>query len=209
MEQSVFINDDVLERIKNELDELNKAITVNEKFGKQKYENLIESRTSHLSDAIEQNPRFDSLIQIAHEEIKKKRAATILEYYLRKQGYVCKSSNALNYSKFANIALIPTSSLSKFFNVETYQERLKTKTLQRIIIALRMPHQDAVSFLHAAGSSFYEASLTDMLVSAFINSNYLGTQSASDALIELSNFMEYYSAISEEIGEKPLKDFWK
>ena len=37
MEQSVFINDDVLARIKNELDELNKAITVNEKFGKQKY----------------------------------------------------------------------------------------------------------------------------------------------------------------------------
>ena len=43
MEQSVFINDDVLERIKNELDGLNKAITVNEKSGKQKYRNLFKS----------------------------------------------------------------------------------------------------------------------------------------------------------------------
>lgn len=204
MEQSVFINDDVLEKIKKELATFNKSISENEKFKKQK---SLESKTLSFSYQIEPNSKFDSLIQIANAEKKKKRATTILEYYLRKRGYVCKSSNALNHSKFADIALVSTSSLSKFFSGDTYQERLKIETLQRIIIALRIPPQDAVSLLHAAGSSFYESSPRDMLVFAFIHSNYLDSPSASDALIEISNLIEYYSSKSKEIGGRPLKNF--
>ena len=207
MEQSVFINDDVLERIKNELAELDKAIVGKEKSGNPKTQKSIEANALHTSDRIEQNSRFDSLIQIADAELKKKRATTILEYYLRKRGYVCKSSNALNYSKFANTALISSSSLSKFFLGDFYQERLKNETLQRIIVALRMPPRDAVSFLHAAGSSFYESSVRDMLVSAFVQSNYLGNQSAYDALIEMSNLMRYYTEVSGGVCEKSFKNF--
>ena len=101
----------------------------------------------------------------------------LLDEYLVANGYVRKNGS-INYPRFYKIAEIPQPSWNRYFNGTNGNAPIET--LLKIVLALRMPTQDAIKFMSSAGSGFYTGNEQDMLILAFIDSDYLGLTEVVD-----------------------------
>ena len=101
----------------------------------------------------------------------------LLDEYLVANGYVRKNGS-IDYPRFYKIAEIPQPSWNRYFNGTNGNAPIET--LLKIVLALRMPTQDAIKFMSSAGSGFYTGNEQDMLILAFIDSDYLGLTEVVD-----------------------------
>ena len=116
----------------------------------------------------------------------------LLDEYLVANGYVRKNGS-IDYPRFYKIAEIPQPSWNRYFNGTNGNAPIET--LLKIVLALRMPTQDAIKFMSSAGSGFYTGNEQDMLILAFIDSDYLG-------LTEVVDIQNMVFDLLEILGEK-------
>ena len=116
----------------------------------------------------------------------------LLDEYLVSNGYVRKNGS-IDYPRFYKIAEIPQPSWNRYFNGTNGNAPIET--LLKIVLALRMPTQDAIKFMSSAGSGFYTGNEQDMLILAFIDSDYLG-------LTEVVDIQNMVFDLLEILGEK-------
>ena len=135
---------------------------------------------------------FNELRRKGRKMASRRDDRALLDEYLVANGYVRKNGS-IDYPRFYKIAEIPQPSWNRYFNGTNGNAPIET--LLKIVLALRMPTQDAIKFMSSAGSGFYAGNEQDMLILAFIDSDYLG-------LTEVVDIQNMVFDLLEILGEK-------
>lgn len=172
---------------------LNPSISLEKRY------TLANASAASISGYVGEEDASSPMVTIFNELRRKGRKMAgrrddraLLDEYLVANGYVRKNGS-INYPRFYKIAEIPQPSWNRYFNGTNGNAPIET--LLKIVLALRMPTQDAIKFMSSAGSGFYTGNEQDMLILAFIDSDYLG-------LTEVVDIQNMVFDLLEILGEK-------
>ena len=157
---------------------LNPSISLEKRY------TLANASAASISGYVGEEDASSPMVTIFNELRRKGRKMAgrrddraLLDEYLVANGYVRKNGS-INYPRFYKIAEIPQPSWNRYFNGTNGNAPIET--LLKIVLALRMSTQDAIKFMSSAGSGFYTGNEQDMLILAFIDSDYLGLTEVVD-----------------------------
>jgi len=151
------------------------------------------------------NSDFDDLISEGEGLTKHRKDIMIVEEYLHLRGFVHKDGYS-DYVRFYNAARIGESTWSKYYSGTVHQNSTSKDTVFKIIIALRMSLDDAMLFIQYTGAGFFSRSKRDMVIYAFIKSNYLGRDNTFDAVATMYELLNYYAKANPD---EPIKQLYK
>ena len=120
-----------------------------------------------------------------------KQDRELLKEFLRIHHYV-NADGSLDFTRFYQDADILEGTWSKYINKKN--EETSKDTLLKIVLALRMSTQQAVEFLYSAGGGFYRGNRRDMLILAFIDSDYLKLTNTTEIQYKVFDLLNYYLA---------------
>ncbi len=133
-----------------------------------------------------------------------KQDRELLKEFLRAHGYV-KEDNSLDYTQFYRDADILEGTWSKYIHQKN--EETSKDTLLKIVLALRMSTKQAVEFLYSAGGGFYRGNRRDMLILAFIDTNYLKLTNIAEIQYKVFDLLNYYLECANSDEFHNLYDF--
>ena len=147
---------------------------------------------------------FSSIINKSRSLAGVRKDRAMLDEYLVAQGYV-KKNRSIDYARFYDTASIPQGSWNRYYNGAN--KEAPVDTLLKIVLALRMPTKDAIDFMTSAGAGFYNGSRRDMLILAFIDTDYCGLTEVVDIQNAVFDLLEYYLQQPKAEKFKNLYDF--
>lgn len=165
------------------------------------WKTATDERIDALKDKIPE--KYLRLIECAEEARAKERREDVrlLDEWMVTRGFT-KSDGTKNRAALAKAADVSASLLSKLCTGSATQKNVRAESLFCIVIALRMPVEDATAFLHHTGCSFALGSRRDMAIKAYVESGYLGNGSAEAAAADAYALLETYSAYVAERESK-------
>ena len=147
---------------------------------------------------------FKEIIKKGKEMSEARKDRIMLDEYLIAKGFV-KKSGKIDYARFYNLADIRQPTWARYFNKEN--DNAPIDTLLKIILALRMPTEDAITFMTYAGGGFYNGNERDMIILSFIESDYLGLTDVVDIQNKVFDLLEYYFQGENGANYNNLYDF--
>ena len=125
--------------------------------------------------------------------------------FVCKKGYVRKNG-AIDYPRFYNLAQIPQPTWSRYFNATN--KDAPVDAILKIVLALRLPTQEAMDFMTSAGAGFYSGNERDTLILAFIDSDYLGLTDIEEIQNKVFDILECFLRETKAGSFENLYDFW-
>ena len=145
-----------------------------------------------------------SLMQKSRQMTSARRDRALLDEHLVAKGYVRKNG-AIDYPRFYNLAQIPQPTWSRYFNATN--KDAPVDAILKIVLALRLPTQEAMDFMSSAGAGFYSGNERDSLILAFIDSDYLGLTDIEEIQNKVFDILECFLRETKAGNIENLYDF--